>query len=246
MDGKLQQAIVATRAGQKKKAQFLLTETLKENPEEVQAWFLLSHLVDSERKQIAYLEKAVDLDPGHDKARQRLAQLKTAETTVPEPVVEEEVPATEITAAPDILPVSEESMDVVTQEEGDTLPDWLADEAEHLHLDEITAEEQAEDALATSLKQADMPDVPDWVQEPVDEQWPAEEPASLEEELPPVEELETQPVPEAPATVAAEPPPDRQVQQSQETVLTRILIGLVVVAIIVFFVLLYVVFTTLL
>lgn len=246
MDEKLQQAIVATRAGQKKKAQFLLTETLKENPEEVQAWFLLSHLVDSERKQIAYLEKAIALDPGHDKARQRLTQLKAAEPTTPEPIVEEEAPATEITAAPDILPVSEESMDVVTQEKGDTLPDWLADEAEHLHLDETTAEEQAEDALATTLEQADMPDVPDWVQEPVDEQWPAGESAPLEEELPPAKEPEMQPATETPAAVPTQPPSSRQVQQSQETYLTRILIGLVVIAIIVFFVLLYVVFTTLL
>jgi cytochrome c-type biogenesis protein CcmH/NrfG len=76
MNLKLQQAINATREGQSKEAQVLLTQVLTEDPEEVQAWFLLSLLVDSEQKQIAYLRKVLELDPQHEKAAHRLAQLE--------------------------------------------------------------------------------------------------------------------------------------------------------------------------
>ncbi len=78
MNTKLQQAIAATRDGDKQQAQRLLAELLKENPQDAQAWFLLSHLVESESKQVAYLSKVLTLQPTHEKAKQRLAQLTSA------------------------------------------------------------------------------------------------------------------------------------------------------------------------
>ena len=78
MDQRLQQAIVSARSGKEKEAQFLLTQLLKDNPEEVHAWFLLSHLVDSEQKQLAYLKKAVAIDPNHEKAAARLSELEAS------------------------------------------------------------------------------------------------------------------------------------------------------------------------
>ncbi|RMG94693.1 MAG: hypothetical protein D6706_13405 [Chloroflexi bacterium] len=79
MTNKLQEAIDATRNGNTKQAIRLLTEILKENPDETHAWFLLSHLVDSPSKKMAYLRKVLALDPEHPKARQRLAYLQAVE-----------------------------------------------------------------------------------------------------------------------------------------------------------------------
>lgn len=76
MNPKLQQAMSAAREGRSKEAQVLLTQILSQDPEEAQAWFLLSHMVDSEQKQIAYLQKVLALDPQHEKAAQRLALLE--------------------------------------------------------------------------------------------------------------------------------------------------------------------------
>jgi len=80
----------------------------------VQAWFLLSHVVESEQKQIAYLKKVVALDPGHEMAIQRLAQLEP-----PEP-----------------LPAVEEMVKVEAGEAwDDSLSDWMPEPAEELGLE---------------------------------------------------------------------------------------------------------------
>lgn len=90
MRQKLQDAIVATRAGNTREAQLLLTDILKEDPNETQAWFLLSNLVESEDKKMAYLGKVLALDPSHNKAAQQLAYLQTqtavADKTPPPPL----------------------------------------------------------------------------------------------------------------------------------------------------------------
>ncbi len=88
MHPKLQQAIVATRSGRKKDAQHLLIDTLRDNPAEADAWYLLSQLVESEKRQVSYLKKTVEIDPGHPKAKQRLMQL--GEIPVPAPIFSEE------------------------------------------------------------------------------------------------------------------------------------------------------------
>jgi hypothetical protein len=110
MNPKLQQAIVAARAGQRKEAQLLLAQLLQDNPEEVHAWFLLSHLVDSEQKQLAYLKKTVELDPNHAKATQQLAQLESV-----------------------VLPTA--SLDLDDTSLDSSLPAWMTEGAEELNLD---------------------------------------------------------------------------------------------------------------
>jgi hypothetical protein len=109
MNPKMQQAIVAARTGQNKEAQILLTQVLKEDPEEVQAWFLLSHLVESEQKQLTYLKRVLALDPHHEKAAQQLAQLESAEepATVSSPIAEFEAEAA-VDEIPDELVVAME------------------------------------------------------------------------------------------------------------------------------------------
>jgi FtsZ-interacting cell division protein ZipA len=85
MDSRLQQAIIATRAGYNEAAQVLLTDALKENPHDTSAWFLLAHLVESNARQARYLEYTLFLDPDHELARQHLERLLNPE--VPPPVI---------------------------------------------------------------------------------------------------------------------------------------------------------------
>jgi hypothetical protein len=87
MDSKLQQAIVATRAGYIETAQILLADALQENPEETEAWFLLAHLVESPERQARYLEYTLLLEPGHALARQHLQRLLNPD--IPPPVIKE-------------------------------------------------------------------------------------------------------------------------------------------------------------
>jgi hypothetical protein len=83
MDSKLQQAIVATRAGEHETAQLLLTEALKEHPQDAGAWFLLAHLVESPERQARYLEFTLTLEPDHAVAAEHLKRLLTADIPLP-------------------------------------------------------------------------------------------------------------------------------------------------------------------
>jgi hypothetical protein len=87
MDPKLQQAIIATRAGYTETAQLLLTDVLQEDPEDPEAWFLLAHLVESPERQARYLEYALALVPDHELAKEHLQRLITPE--IPPPVIKE-------------------------------------------------------------------------------------------------------------------------------------------------------------
>ncbi len=133
MDDILRAAMVAARAGQKKEAQFLLTQLLQANPQDANAWFLLSHLVDSEQKQIAYLEKVVALDPGHQKAAEQLAELTgmVSEPAVAEPMAVQPAavePETVMTAAPE-LAIEPSAVDSIP-DDPDQAMDWLEQLAE--------------------------------------------------------------------------------------------------------------------
>ncbi len=85
MDSKLQQAIIATRAGHTETAQILLTDMLQTNPVETEAWFLLAHLVESPERQARYLEYTLLLEPDHELARQHLDRLLNPD--VPPPLI---------------------------------------------------------------------------------------------------------------------------------------------------------------
>ena len=89
MELKLQQAIVATRAGRTDVAKHLLTQLIRENPSDADAWFFLGHLVDGPDRQTLYLEKAVELDPDHAIAKQRLMQLEYS--SIPAPIIPQQV-----------------------------------------------------------------------------------------------------------------------------------------------------------
>jgi tetratricopeptide (TPR) repeat protein len=127
MSEKVQEAIVATRAGQKREAQFLLAEALQENPNDEYAWFLLGNLVDSPEKRMAYLNKALAINPHNEKARQQLTHIQRqamAEAEA-EPVIVKEDEATAVI------------------EDLDALPEWLSEQVEDEEESEVVEEAMA-------------------------------------------------------------------------------------------------------
>lgn len=124
--------MVAARSGQKKEAQYLLTQVLQDDPNEVQAWFLLSHLVDSEGKQVAYLKKVVALDPTHEKAATRLAELEAAEP----------------------LPTALDTMEMVAEAEGETAGELMAETIISTAAADVAV--SAESEVAETAKPVDM------------------------------------------------------------------------------------------
>lgn len=187
MHAKLKQAIAATRTGAKKEAQVLLTQVLRDDPEEVQAWYLLSLLIDDREKQIAYLKKAIALDPGHEKAQARLAQLQPGLPPAEEPeVAQPPVPTTEE------RPLPAESPPTELQAE-DAMPDWLNDELAAA----ATPASEAEESLETA-------DLPDWLDEM------APDAAAGEEVPPPVAAPADQP------TLVSPTPPEPVVESDMQ------------------------------
>ena len=185
MDAKLQQAIDASRAGDKIKAQKILVDLLQENPDEVQAWYLLSLLVDEKEQQAAYAAKALALDPAHEKAQERLMQLQQA------------APAAAVTsAAPDFL----------AQAEGDSLPDWMAEDKELVGATAVTAAAPPKEEITAG-------ELPDWIQEPVSEEW-----MKLDEPAPPPAKVTVTKAKPA-GKVAARPSPSaaKSVQAKKKT-----------------------------
>lgn len=125
MSDKLQQAIAATRAGQNKDAQLLLAEAIEENPNNEHAWFLLGNLVESPEKRMAYLGKAVAINPQFAKAKQQLAQVQrqvVASSMIP---VRKAVVADEPLAFEEVF---EEVDEALFEEAVAELPDWLAED----------------------------------------------------------------------------------------------------------------------
>ena len=69
MSNILHDAIAAARAGDMERAQQLAAENVRQQPDDANAWYLLSQLVDSDARRAAYLGKALALDPHHARAR---------------------------------------------------------------------------------------------------------------------------------------------------------------------------------
>lgn len=240
MNEKLQQAITASRTGQKQDAQRLLTQLLREDPNEPQAWFLLSHLVDSKQKQVAYLSKTLALDPHHEKARQRLDRL-----TVASP---ESGPSTAGYPAPDVkeppqpaFSVSTDQLDFLEQEKGETVPAWMADDI----VNQVAAEMVEEaptlvTATPTTIEQADLPD---WLQQDVSAAW-AEPKAAEVEQAPLATESMAKPLAPKPDTtskalVVTKPTKPVPTTSQQVVTLTRVMMALILAAVVVFILLVY-------
>ncbi len=215
MSDKLQQAIQATRVGDKKNAQFLLTQAIQEEPDDPQSWYLLSLLVDDEEKKKMYLSQVLNLDPDHARASQQMLIL--TETAVPE----EE--ATVI--------LSSDSPDLEAQDEGATIPDWMAEDLPPAKADEETV--AAETAVV-----AEAEPVPEWLKESVEEDWDKEKVTTA---APPVtkakkpKKIATQPDAKQKQITKKEP----ATQGMNEQIYNYLLIILVIIAVVVLIILAY-------
>lgn len=233
MSEKLQQAIQATRVGDKKNAQFLLTQAIQEEPDNPQSWYLLSLLVDDNEKQQVYLTKVLDLDPDHIKAHEKLVAI--SQTAVIKPALipfTEEIEEEEIEIAPVIL--SSNSGDLEAQDDGETLPDWMADDLPDL------ADKTTTTVVETAVISETV--VPDWLQGSVDETWAENETetAVAETNQP---EIKDAPKPAEENKLAIAEKKTAPAKKSGEKGLNYLLIGLVVIAIIVFMILAYFILT---
>lgn len=158
MSEKLQEAIAATRAGEKREAQRLLTELLQENPNDEYGWFLLGNLVDSPEKRMAYLGKALTINPHNEKARQQITHIQrqviATSEAVEEPVVVM-VKEDEVTA---VVENVAEIPDWLKEQHGDELAEGEATDVELLEtMDAIVDEEEAETEMAVAQTAAATP-----------------------------------------------------------------------------------------
>jgi hypothetical protein len=254
MNEKLQQAISAARNGQKTEAQLLLTEVLQDDPNETQAWFLLSNLVDSKQKKAAYLGKVLALDPDHEMAQTMLGRLQeeaepvSEVETVAEPEIMLEEAADEVDfaveelvdeAEPAPVVVSPNTADFLAQQRGDTLPDWLIEEDGLDFVSEGEAVVPDESGVAEAV--VEEVEVPDWLQEEVPDSW--EEVAedvvetAVIPKAAPSEKVESAPAPKPKSTT-----PDDV--QRQRKFLNGILYALVISAVIIFLILIYLAWNT--
>lgn len=177
MEPKLQQAIVATRAGRTDVAQHLLTQLIHEKPDDANAWFLLGYLVDSPERQSNYLKRTVELDPDNAIAKYRLVQLENP--PVPAPVVSQ--PVVRDTAvviengdpSPDPSPVETEPGATTAAE----LPEWLQDlDNKQLGADS-TRDEAWQQSASTPIRETQRSSQPKAVQ-PVSQNAPDPKPKS--------------------------------------------------------------------
>ncbi|MCA9960481.1 MAG: hypothetical protein KC413_07125 [Anaerolineales bacterium] len=213
MDQRLQQAIDAARAGKNQEAQRLLTQLLKDDPEQVQAWFLLSHLVESQEKQKAYLGKVLALDPSHEQARQRLVYLHEAETAV----IAKPAPQ-------QVMAVAADSLDLLGQSEGTTLPSWMVEDGGM----EATTVSVAVPQMAAAPTPTPDEEIPDWLKQPV-----SSAVTDTVEELEEVEPISKAVAIEKPAISPKPLPQSQEKPASQTTRWNLILVILVIVALIV-------------
>lgn len=122
MTATLQDAIAAVRSGETERAQILAAEVIQTNPDDANAWYLLSQLVESDARRAVYLNKVLSLDPGHERARAEYESLPIDASAVLGPVP---TPVAEATAAPE--PEVELQLETATEtaDQPEAVPDWL-------------------------------------------------------------------------------------------------------------------------
>lgn len=101
-NNKLQDAIMLIKAGDKSKALALLTEILKDDPRNENAWLWLSTLATGD-KQRRCLEKVLEINPNNEQARQELLKSRDAQAPqIQKPA--QEAPGVQSSAATSVKP----------------------------------------------------------------------------------------------------------------------------------------------
>ena len=88
--------IQMAKQGQTKAALNLVRDHVKQHPNDVDGWWLLANMVKNPEIQRRCLEKIIELDPDHTKARQKLSQLTASGTSQ----AAKEAPTKSMPAAP--------------------------------------------------------------------------------------------------------------------------------------------------
>lgn len=186
MNEQLQQARQAMESGNRAQSQIILAKLLKTEPNNSDAWFLLSEMAVSDEQRTAFLRRVLALNPNHAQAKQKLAEI---ESPLPvQPIVEPAVvpagtppkgspePVSEIVpqaaqTAPAGLPISTTPLDFDAQSLGNTIPPWLANEVQDLRPNAATP------GVAVSPIEPAKPvaDLPEWLKNQPDENWMAHE-----------------------------------------------------------------------
>ncbi len=85
-EDKLQEGIAAFQAGDRAKAHELLSDVVKTDPENEQAWYYLAASESDPALRKQYLEQVLEINPGNPKAREVLDRIKAREAEAePEP-----------------------------------------------------------------------------------------------------------------------------------------------------------------
>jgi tetratricopeptide (TPR) repeat protein len=77
------QAVAAAKQKDFASARTLLKQLLKQEPDNVNAWLLGAHVVESPSDAIRCYERVLKLDPNHAYAKQKLSELKSGQPAVP-------------------------------------------------------------------------------------------------------------------------------------------------------------------
>ncbi|MDX1665063.1 MAG: hypothetical protein R3272_14825 [Candidatus Promineifilaceae bacterium] len=75
MKEELQQALAAIKVRDEESARLILVRLLKQDPDNVGAWILLSRMAETEVQKVAFLRKVLAIDPEQPYARHELARL---------------------------------------------------------------------------------------------------------------------------------------------------------------------------
>lgn len=79
MDNNLQEAITLIKSGKKKEGGQILSEIVKKEPRNIDAWLWLTSCVNSNEQRIFCLKKVLEIDPNHNMARSALSKLQQPE-----------------------------------------------------------------------------------------------------------------------------------------------------------------------
>lgn len=119
MSTSLDQAVAAAKKGNTDKAQHLLAGYLATTPDDDQAWYLMSQLVDSNARRAVYLGKTLALNPWHERAWAEFYSLP------PDVINMLESSATSTPAATEAVGATAAAATVTTVTAEAALPDWL-------------------------------------------------------------------------------------------------------------------------
>lgn len=149
MKQQLREALEAVKQGDEEKARVLLAEFLRDEPDNVPAWVLMSKLATSQGQKAAFLRKILSLDPQHTYAREQLAASGAAQPQIAQPEAEAPPPlveASEVAEAVDDLEDAESIPQFAEEPESpaEFAPEEFTPEMEDAEEEEALAEESAD------------------------------------------------------------------------------------------------------